>query len=131
MTLPPIRDTSSELEPLLLAYLKHSGRKQPYRRGAVFRSLKDYLYIHQLTVDNLTVRHMESFLRYLHAQGLSLSYAASSFSGIRKFFDYLVEQGAIQENPARGIFASPRYAEKRRYTDGELIQVFKSLHPRR
>lgn len=131
MTLPPISDTSRELEPLLLDYFMQQGRKHLHRRGAVYRNLKSYLYIHQLTLAALTPKHMEAFLRFLHTQGMSLSYAASSFSNVRKFFDYLVERGAIHVNPAREILASPRHSERRRFSDDDLIRVFRSHHPRR
>lgn len=131
MTLPPIRDTSSELESLLVDYFVQQGRKHVHRRGGVFRNLKSYLYIHQLTIDALTPKHMETFLRFLHTQGMSFSYAASSFSNIRKFFDYLVERKVVPANPAREVLASPRHSERRRYSDDELFRVFRSHHPRR
>lgn len=58
--------------------------------------------INQCDVETLDSRAVRRFLRSLEEQELAVSTRRRRLSAIRQFFDWLVEKGRLDHNPARG-----------------------------
>jgi integrase/recombinase XerC len=69
----------------------------------------DYVVISRDQLDLATVDHLavRSYLAHLSRRKLKRSSVARHLSTLRTFFRYLVREGAVEANPARGV-ATPR-----------------------
>lgn len=71
--------------------------------------LIDFLDENALSVDNVTVENLHSFLSILHDIGISPRSQSRLLSGIRSFFNFLRLEGYILEDPSE-LIESPRLA---------------------
>ena len=67
------------------------------------RHLADYLTEERVTVDSITADHLHEFLALVHEIGISPRSQARMISGIKSFFNFLILDGYIEENPAEFI----------------------------
>lgn len=70
--------------------------------------LMQYLYItkHSMLLKDIQQDNIESFFAYLYDLGLSASSQARILSGIKKFYNYLVQEKIVVENPTL-LISSP------------------------
>jgi site-specific recombinase XerD len=114
----------------ICTYHQSIGRKYLNRRPRILKALIAFVKIVKKPIEHLTARDMESFIDFLLGSGLSHRQIAQEFSILRRFYDYLCDQGFVQTNVARMVFARAHKQDPRIYTDEELSVVFHKHHPR-
>ena len=85
-------------------------RCSPHTLRAYRRALKRlfaFMTRHDLTLNELTPRHIEAWLQHLHDQGLHPRTQAQHLSVVRTFLDEQLKAGHLSRNPAR-IVPQPR-----------------------
>jgi integrase/recombinase XerD len=64
-----------------------------------------------LAPEQVTLQHLQGFLRWIHELGMSSGSQARIISGIRAFFRYLILEGVIRSNPSE-LLESPKLGRK-------------------
>jgi len=65
----------------------------------------------QLSPQDLTLRHLQDFLKWIHELGMSPNSQARVISGLRTFYRYLILEGITTKNPTE-LLESPRTGRK-------------------
>lgn len=75
--------------------------------------LRDYFVLNNqaLALNDITLQHLENFLKYLYDIGINDRSQARIISGIKSFFRYLVMEKIIRENPS-DLLESPKLSRK-------------------
>lgn len=84
---------------------------QAYLRDV--RKLEQFLDIHKNASSpaQVTTRQLKDFLEYLHELGMSAHSQARIISGLRGFFNYLIGEELIQQDPSE-LIEAPRLGRK-------------------
>lgn len=92
-----------------LDYLRIERQLSPHTRdgyGRHLQSMAEQLSELQLTCwSSLTLPHVRGLATRLHKSGLSPRSIATKLSALRSFCDWLIVQGQLSANPARGVSA--------------------------
>jgi integrase/recombinase XerD len=70
----------------------------------------EYREIH-IAPEQVTLQHLQAFLKWVHELGMTSTSQARMISGIRAFYKYLLLEGAIRTNPA-DLLDSPKIGRK-------------------
>jgi len=90
------------LNPWVRRYLDHLGLERRYSPNTVAAAARDLALI-PAPQESATAVVLKTLLAQRHAEGLAPKTLARIASSWRGFFRYLVEQGAIQLNPAEAL----------------------------
>lgn len=92
-----------------IAYISEQKQYSPHTRSNYLRQLNRLVdYLSQMNIDSwqavktIQIRQLSA---YYHRKGLSPRSIALLLSACRSFFDYLVNQNALEFNPAKGVRA--------------------------
>jgi len=97
----------------------------------MMREFKEYSLKMKIHLCEYSVKDINGFIEYLvEEKKYKRHYAASHFTWIRKYFDYLTINGIVKVNVARAIFARAGYVQERKYSEKELKETIISYHPR-
>ena len=92
-----------------LDYLRIERQLSPHTRDGYGRHLQgmaEQLSELQLTCwSSLTLPHVRGLATRMHKSGLSPRSIATKLSALRSFCDWLIVQGQLSANPARGVSA--------------------------
>ncbi|PIE46003.1 MAG: tyrosine recombinase XerC [Gammaproteobacteria bacterium] len=68
------------------------------------KDIEDFFYWYaQSEQHRIDHRSMQYFIAYLNRKKMAPSSIARKLSALRQYFDFLIEQGVLQNNPAKGI----------------------------
>lgn len=70
--------------------------------------------------DGVTTKHLDGFVSWMDADGLSTATQRRRVSAVRRFYDWLCENGDRSTNPVRGPLSIPREPESGSSEDGFL-----------
>jgi integrase/recombinase XerD len=84
---------------------------EAYERDVV--KLLQYLEIHdlQLSPQELTLKNLQDFLKWIHELGMTATTQARVISGLRAFYKYLLLEGITTKNPTE-LLESPKTGRK-------------------
>lgn len=92
-----------------LEYLRVERQLSVNTRSAYGRNLNDMAeQLNELSLtawSALTINHVRGIATRMHKKGLSARSIATKLSALRSFCDWLILQGQLQANPARGVSA--------------------------
>ena len=113
----PSSDSSVVVDPRVQRYLDHLAAERRYSPHTVSNYRRDLLalsdYIGPAPVDwaTVSIHDIRGFAAGAHRDGLAPKSVARRLSSARGFFDYLIREGRMEANPARGVSA-PRGEKK-------------------
>ncbi len=91
-------------------YLQYQRRYSPHTIlayqndvGQFIEFLENRLSVHQVSAKQVELQHIREFLGELLIAGLQKRSVARKISSLKAFFNYLVKQGAISNNPTEGL----------------------------
>jgi integrase/recombinase XerC len=100
--------------PAFLRYLAAEKGASPHTLRSYrtdLEQLSAFLTTEQVTLAELTPRHVRAFLVHLHARGLDPASVSRKLSAARSWLRFLVRRGVLGRNPARDV-RGPRQPRK-------------------
>ena len=119
-----------ELDRLIDAYRLSIGLRCLTRRSRILKYFMRFSESCRFSIGDCTPKRLDAFIAYLYLCGMTPKQIAQEFSILRKFFDYLLSLGRIQQNSARQVFARAMKKEPRVYSDRQLVSIHRQYHPR-
>ncbi|MGA9853022.1 MAG: tyrosine recombinase XerC [Gammaproteobacteria bacterium] len=115
-----------------IGHLAHERRLSPHTAAAYQRDLDSFRqYCKQQAItdwNNVDIHHVRAFVSARHRQGLSPRSLQRLLAAIRSFYNYLLRERTVRNNPANGITA-PK-ADKRLPTTLDTDQMAQLLEIR-
>lgn len=108
-------------------YLNELHKKTPETRGTYERTLREFMrWLHNEKSFQFAAEDIERYKRYLFNQKkLTHTSVVMYLTSVRKFCDYLVQQGVMRNNPARGVKGgTPPIRHTRKSIAPEDVQKF-------
>jgi integrase/recombinase XerC len=92
---------------LLSGFLAYLGNERRYSKLTLENYARDLRKLFQLTADtplaNLKIHHIRRYIAQLHGQGLGGRTLARMLSAWRSFFNYLLREHRLKDNPCLGL----------------------------
>ena len=100
--------------PAFLRYLAAEKNASPHTLRSYRTDLEQFeafLAAQQVTLPEITQRHVRAFLVHLHGRGLDPASVSRKLSAARSWLRFLVRRGVLERNPARDV-RGPRLPRK-------------------
>lgn len=88
------------------------------------RQFLNYLSVNELTPELIDARTMERYSKHLIAQGKSPATVTRSVASLKSFYTYLMKEGVVSNNPARGVTPAKIERKLPQILTGKEVDLF-------